>query len=76
MGLLGDSEAGLRRALQYLARARSRSPKGVPGDKKTDDILPEDDSAVGPIRPADVEPRPKVMPTHDAGQGTGALPTG
>ena len=37
LGLLGDSEEGLRRALEYLERARSRSPKSVVKDKKTDD---------------------------------------
>jgi hypothetical protein len=44
MGLLGDSEAGLRRALQYLERTRSRSPKSALDDKKTHE--PEDDSAL------------------------------
>ena len=76
MGLLGDSEAGLRRALQYLARARSRSPKRVPGGKKTDDILPEDDGALGLVRSADIEPGPKVMSIDDVGQGTSTLPAG
>ena len=76
LGLLGDSEAGLRRALEYLERARSRSPKSGPIDKKTDDNLPEDDSALGPLRPADVQPRPKVMSTDDVGQGTSEIPIG
>ena len=75
LGLLGDSEAGLRQALEYLERARSRSPKAAPSDKKTDDILPEDNSALGLVRSADIEPGPKVMSTDDVGQGTCALPT-
>ena len=45
MGLLGDSEAGLRRALQYLERARSRSPKSGPNFKKDD----KTDHTAGPV---------------------------
>ena len=37
IGLLGDSEAGLRQALAYLERARPKSRSRSPHDNKTDD---------------------------------------
>ena len=37
IGLLGDSEQGLRQALAYLERARPKSRSGSPSDNKTDD---------------------------------------
>ena len=37
IGLLGDSEAGLRQALAYLERARPKSRSRSPSDNKTND---------------------------------------
>ena len=37
IGLLGDSEQGLRQALAYLERARPKSRSRSPSDNKTDD---------------------------------------
>ena len=37
IGLLGDGEAGLRQALEYLERARLKSRSHSPSDNKPDD---------------------------------------
>ena len=65
MGLLGDSEAGLRRALQYLERSRSWSPKSVPKFKKDD----KTDHTAGPVdmapcRADDEQQGSEVMPVN------------
>ena len=39
IGMLGDSEAGLRRALEYLERVRLKSRSRSPCDNKTNDAV-------------------------------------
>ena len=60
IGLLGDSEQGLRQALAYLERARSKSRSRSPSDNKTHDA---ESVEVASVRSYDEQPRSEDMPT-------------
>ena len=61
LGLLGDSEAGLRQALPYLERVLPKSRSCSPSNNKTDDTDQNDEMASS--RSDDIEQGSKNMPT-------------